>query len=462
MSKASKDTPGNAGSSGSQPPSYQAAGQPPYQPYASQQPVLLQRINTYRRSPARRFWATFAVAIFVWVLLSALVRSWYGLVHWGDGFLTGEFPVPSDVALSRCVVGEHDWSHFPYPHAPDPSSTNRDRFPHSSSTTFELPLSYDTLFLLARGSHTRGTVNVITSDEVSDTVKVHLTVQYMSKDIRDRAIKVCLLEREDNSIGVGYFTRGSWRHFNPSVYEATVVIPVSSQSKLPRHINNFKTDMDNTMHSLGDLQDLVSFSYISLRGSNSPIYSKSIFADTTVFRTSNGAITGSYNASRSLTLHTSNAPIQVDVSVENASDYVSDLTLHTSNGKIDSRVSLTSATDDGRYMITATTSNAPLAVGISTSPLASTLRVTASTSNGPAFLSLPPAYEGQISMSTSNGAPSIKRRNVADPSGKGRERKVRTTSLGRNTLRGSVSWTDEEGSGTVALRSSNSPIVIQL
>ncbi|KAG6857753.1 hypothetical protein H0H87_004169 [Tephrocybe sp. NHM501043] len=374
--------------------------------------------------------------------------------------ITGGFPIPSDVSLSRCVVGERDWSHFPYPFH-TPASTDWDQFPYSSSTTFELPLAYETLFLLARGSQTRGTVNVITSDEVSDIVKVHLTVKYANKDIRDRAIKVCLIEREENAIGVGYFTRGSWHHTR-SVYAATVVIPVSLSSRAPRHINKFKTDMVNTNHRLGDLQDLVSFSHISLKGTNSPIHAKSVFADTGIFRTSNGAITGGFNASRSLTLHTTNAPIQADITVANEADYVSDLTLTTSNGKIDSRITLTSVTEAGRYMVSAVTSNAPLTIDIPSSPLTSTLRVVATTSNGPVLLSLPPAYEGQISLSTSNGAPSIRRRDIADPSGKGRVRKVRTTSFGRNTLKGSVSWSDEEGDGRVELRSSNSPIVVEL
>ncbi|KAG6920045.1 hypothetical protein DXG01_010113 [Tephrocybe rancida] len=446
----------------SHPPSYQAT-QPPFQPYVQPQ-VFLQRI-TYRRSPARRFWGAFATAILVWVLVTMLVRSWYDILrrHWRFG--EGEFSIPSDVSLSHCVVNDHGWSHIPYPSQVPVQEPAGGQFPYSSSTAFELPLSYETLFLLARGAQTRGTVNVITSDDVSDTVKVHLTVKYVSKHDRDREIKVCLLQREPNTIGVGYFTRNSWYRRLHSVYEATVVIPASRIPESLQQIKTFKTDMSNTNHRLGDLQGLVSFSHLSLKGSNSPIYAKSIHADTAVFRTSNGAITGFFNASRSLTLHTSNAPIQADVTVANEDEYVSDLTLRTSNGKIDSRVSLTATEGDqysSRYLVAATTSNALLAVNFPSSPLASILRVTASTSNGPAHFSLPPAYEGEISMSTSNSAPSIKRRDVVDPSGKGRVRRVRTTSLTHNTLQGSVSWSNEEGPGKVNLRSSNSPIVIEL
>ncbi|KAG6861694.1 hypothetical protein C0995_013263 [Termitomyces sp. Mi166 len=421
-----RETSGAGGSS--DPPSYQATPAP-FQPYVQPQ-VILQPV-AYRRSPARRFWLAFVIAILVWVLVTALVQSWFSvIVRWGDAFRQGEFPVPAGIALSHCVVGEQDWSHLPYsspfPPFPEPvrDSTNSP-FPYSSSTTFELPLSHKTLFLLARGTHTHGTVNVITSEEISDVVKVHLTVQYITKSARDHGIKACLLRRDQDAIGVGYFTRQWYYPFRHSIYEATVVIPASGNHYPSHHIENFETDM-------------------------------------TVFRTSNGAITGSYNASRSLTLRTSNAPIRADVMVANEKDYVSDLSLHTSNGKIDTRVHLMSETQGGRYMVTAATSNAPLAVAFPSSPLDSTLRLVASTSNGHALLSLHPTYEGQFCMTTSNGAPSVVRHHVADPSGKGRVRQVLTNSLGRNTLSGRVSWSNEEGPGRIELRSSNAPIVIEL
>ncbi|KAG6813763.1 hypothetical protein H0H92_007715 [Tricholoma furcatifolium] len=458
MSKGTKDTPSDAGSSRlggpSAPPPYQAA-----QHQLPPQIILLPTVT--RQSPRQRFCSALFIALVVWFLVTALVQNQLQRVPKGD------FPVPLDVNLAHCAVGEEDWSYTPFPSLVDGPFWNK--FPYSSSTEFELPLSYETLFLLARGSQTQGRVNVITSNEVSDVVKVHVTVNYASKDIRDNAIKVCLLKQDQNAIGVGYFTRPWYRW--PSVqsaYEMTVVIPASEDPHVRRHIQNFKTDMNNAKHWLGDLQDSVTFSRISIKGSNAAIQAHSIFADTAVFRTSNGAITGSYNSSRSLTLRTSNAPIEVDIVVSNEKGYVSDLAMNTSNGKIKSQVSLTSASENasasenGRYMVTAATSNSALDVAFLSSPLASTLKVSAATSNGPALLAVPPAYEGQFSMTTSNGSPSIRRRDIQDPSGRGRARNVRTTSLGRNTLRGSVSWSNEEGPGRIDLRTSNSPVVVEI
>ncbi|KAG5731771.1 hypothetical protein E4T56_gene816 [Termitomyces sp. T112] len=471
-----KDTPNRAFNGGnsragdsSDPPSYQATPAP-FQPHVQGQPQVVLQPVIYHRSPARRFWLAFLTAILVWVLVTALIRSWFSvIVHWSDSFRKGEFPAPAGVSLSHCVIGEEDWSHLPYPSSFPPfpesesgrDSTNNDHFPYSSSTIFELPLSYRTLFLMAQGTNTYGTVNIITSEETSDVVKVYLTIKYIDRDARDQGIKVCLLRRDQDAIGVGYFTRQWYYPSRYSVYEATVVIPASRNHDSLCHIENFETDMSNTIYWLGDLR-LVNFSRISIKGSNSPIYSKSLLADIAVFRTSNGALTGSYNASRSLTLRTSNAPIRADVRIANEKDYVSDLTLHTSNSKIDTRVHLTSETPAGRFMVTATTSNAPLTVAFPSSPVDSTLRLSASTSNGHALLSLHPTYEGQFSMTTSNDRPWIRPHDVADPSGKGRVRQVLTTSLGHNTLSGRVSWSNVEGPGRVELRSSNAAVVIEL
>lgn len=68
---------------------------------------------------------------------------------------------------------------------------------------------------MARGTHTYGTVNVITSEELaSDVVKVYLTVRYINKDARDHGIKVCLLKRDQDAIGVGYFVSTSSPHIH--------------------------------------------------------------------------------------------------------------------------------------------------------------------------------------------------------------------------------------------------------
>lgn len=79
------------------------------------------------------------------------------------------------------------------------------RFPYSSETSFELPLSYDTLFLLSRGSQSYGIVDVVTSSTPSDVAKVNVVVRYYDRGVRDVGAKVCLSKRPNNEIGVGIF-----------------------------------------------------------------------------------------------------------------------------------------------------------------------------------------------------------------------------------------------------------------
>ncbi|KAG5646851.1 hypothetical protein DXG03_002228 [Asterophora parasitica] len=426
------------------PPSYQATSGPQSQPYTPQIHIIQSSLR-YRESPTRRFWRALVVAVLVWFLVTVLVQSIYGVARRGTGVWSGDFSIPSNVVLSRCPYGE-DWSDVDPIFHQDVTAIDW-QFPYASRASFELPLSSKTLFLLSRGSMTSGTVKVVTSDEVSDVVKVHVVVKHYNRNVYDQGVKVCLIERSNDEIGVGYFTRrwnGPEQRFR---YEATVVLPATKNRK-PLHIQNFETDIPNISHQIGDLQGLVEFSYIDLKGSNAPISATSISADTGVFHTSNSPITGVFNATRSLTLKTSNAPIKVDVGIRNDESYVSELTMRTSNG--------------GRYIANALSSNGPVYIKFPTTPLDSTLKLQVATSNSPAVVTLDPAYQGSLSLATSNFAPILKRKNVEDPTGKGRKRTIKASTFGRAILRGSVSWSGQEGTGNVDVKSSNAPVTLEL
>lgn len=61
---------------------------------------------------------------------------------------------------------------------------------------------------------------------------------------------------------------------------------------------------------------------------------KSVDVDAATIKTTNGRIEGSFHASKSLSLITSNGPIRANVSLyhDNATDANVDLTMKTSNG----------------------------------------------------------------------------------------------------------------------------------
>ena len=72
-------------------------------------------------------------------------------------------------------------------------------------TTFDLPLSAESLFLLSRGPQSGGSVEIATSSEQGqDVVTVEVVVSYFREDARNDA-KVCQVLTEDGGFGVGIF-----------------------------------------------------------------------------------------------------------------------------------------------------------------------------------------------------------------------------------------------------------------
>jgi hypothetical protein len=114
-----------------------------------------------------------------------------------------------------------------------------------------------------------------------------------------------------------------------------------------------------------------------------------------------------------------------------------------------------------------TTTNAHLSSHYLTIPSNSTLSLKAHTSNGPAKIFLDPAYEGRFLVRTSNARASVVARDgVEDPSGLGRTRVIKETSLSRGVVAGVVYWKEEDegdeeiyrGEGFVNIGSSNAPV----
>jgi hypothetical protein len=104
-----------------------------------------------------------------------------------------EWPIPPDVKVDRCA----DWVED------SAIVTDALRERYSSSTTFELPISSDKLFLISRGS-SAGSVDVVQSDETGDVAKVHIVAKYRYPSALDRA-RVCAIHRDGGEIGVGIF-----------------------------------------------------------------------------------------------------------------------------------------------------------------------------------------------------------------------------------------------------------------
>jgi len=136
---------------------------------------------------------------------------------------------------------------------------------------------------------------------------------------------------------------------------------------------------------------------------------------------------------------------------------------------IDADISLFSAFGTrGVFDVTTTTSNSDLNIDFPASPVNSHLKVLARTSNGVANIYLNPAYEGKFSLATSSTFRTSvhEYKDVVDPSGKGRYRKLQYKKTGRGTVEGTVQWQGAKGEGSpngvVVVRTSNAPISLDL
>ena len=77
--------------------------------------------------------------------------------------------------------------------------------PFAAVSTFDLPLSTESLLLLSRGPNSGGSVEIATSSEQDrDVVTVEVAVRYIRQAARNDA-KVCQILTEDGGIGVGIF-----------------------------------------------------------------------------------------------------------------------------------------------------------------------------------------------------------------------------------------------------------------
>lgn len=91
------------------------------------------------------------------------------------------------------------------------------------------------------------------------------------------------------------------------------------------------------------------------------------------------------------------------------------------------------------------------------------MRIDGSTSNGGVDVSLPPAYEGSFSLTTSNAALAVQdtEGGAVDPSGKGRKRTIKPSTIRKGHLFGWVYWSKEnDRRGSVVLKSSNGPVTL--
>lgn len=321
--------------------------------------------------------------------------------------------IPSHLSVEQ----DADWS----------EATSFDPRYRVDACSFDLPLTSETLFTLSRGPFCAGTLSIIQSEEAStsDVIQVDVAVQYLDRYVLEHYVKVCRVAAGDGEYGVGIFTRGPRHIPNYNIhlrFDVVINLPKTSE---PLHVKNLETAMPLFSHTVGDLAKTVIFDSVSLRGANTPIHVKSLSALTAKIETSNSPIEGSFTASLSLALLTTNARIKANVLLQNdpVIEY-SELIMTTANGPIDGTIALTSTEQSsGKFKITANSALSGVNLDLTSAPENSAVYLAARTAMAPASVRMCKTFEGAFLVTTSMAqamvATSIP---SADPSGRGRER----------------------------------------
>ena len=135
--------------------------------------------------------------------------------------------------------------------------------------------------------------------------------------------------------------------------------------------------------------------------------------------------------------------------------------------RIDGDISLVSNTTDGTqgsYYTYARSSNAPGELSVVDAPPDSHLDLEARTSNSPLHVALHKTYEGTFDLLTSMWYPNVEwQPDAEDPKGLGRTRRVHVDEIKGAHTTGYAAWASGgEKNGTVILRTSNSPVRLEL
>ncbi|OCH93506.1 hypothetical protein OBBRIDRAFT_790220 [Obba rivulosa] len=432
----------------------QPAGSPP--PYkdetgaitAESDPLLPpghQRRHGARRR--RRLCFTFSAIVLLVLGAHVLVRH-----HHRHGHLPGIKHAPEiDPRWTRDCVRYAEWVTEAGDSASDRSP---DRYAHVATTSFELPLSSDLLYLISRGALSHGDVHIGTAEADSDTVAVNISMSYDYENV---------FEQTKGRNGVGIFSpdcaRPNWNCTHSRTnFEVWLWIPTGWKNKIPAFVKNLETDMPLFSHRIYYLQDNVFFDSISLKTSNSHIVSGSLAVRQAILRTTNGGISGVFNTSSSLSLM---------LNADNGK--ATELNMQTSNSRVDAvteLISTTSSGTNGIFKIDARTSNSPVDVSTKSAPIDHVLYFIARTSNAPASASLHSTWEGAFRIQTSQWhTPTVDAATeVPDPKGQERSRDVVVRSVRKGVVEGSAAWTpmEEHRLGEVEISTSNAPVKLRL
>lgn len=282
-------------------------------------------------------------------------------------------------------------------------------------------------------------------------------------------VRVCAINRGENENGVGFFgpsfTHGPQHH--TVQLSVTILLPTRGfDADSPLRIKNFETDLPIFAHHIEDLGEKVMFNTLSLTTAHAPIEVENLRAKRATANTENASITGRFNVTSSLRLHTINSPIKIQAGLyHSGGSGVTVLEMTNTNGPIDSNLNLVSEKETGgRFKVSASTALSPVELIFLSAPVSSSLSLSATTHLGPVRVHLHRTYEGKFEAHSTMSQPTvIYDHDEEDPTGKGRKREVHVVRSADFSISGCASWS-EKGikSGKVKIETTLAPVTLNL
>ncbi|EIW80553.1 hypothetical protein CONPUDRAFT_57225 [Coniophora puteana RWD-64-598 SS2] len=368
------------------------------------------------------------------------------------------YPLTKDGKIHQCFGSNGtNWEGYLNPGA------NSD-YPWAAEASFEVPIDSEALYLFTRGSRQHGSVRITTEDNHLDNVRILVHALYYRQG-SIAGTHACLLEPTTHEKSIGIFTPewGSRSRSKDHIqFDITIVIPTRRYGS-ERRVRKLDVNTPRYDLILGTLQEKVFFDIISLSTENSLVDVKSVACATGKFESENGKIQGTFSSLKSLSLHTSNSPIEATVHLANQAVHqrTSTLDMSTTSDRIDAKVDLYTpdfkSTSSLRYSVTAMTDNSPLSVSVTNLPVDAQLTLSARTLNADAQVNLPPAFEGAFDVRTSgHNAAHLVEDDVSDPAKAGRKRTVHYDTHDNARSSGTIAWSPEhERLGRVEVGTSN-------
>ncbi|KAJ7572115.1 hypothetical protein C8J56DRAFT_1069915 [Mycena floridula] len=318
---------------------------------------------------------------------------------------------------------------------------------HDSVVTFNFPLDFDLLFFSSGGEPTSGHIEVVKVAAAED-IRVNITANYAEQSGRETTL-VCrtVHDNEKNEHGVLI-----WTSF-PSLGTVSINITVEVPQKDPgRMYNDFSTHLPSFSHQVDDFFTLISyptaFRQLRLSSSNAAINLGTMaVADSAHIKTTNAEILSKrFAVSTTFHAETSNGKLTLSEFYgfnDGMHDDDINVTLKTSNAPITAIVLMATDRDDLQFNGNIQTTNGDLnCTFVNYLWSDGIFNLDAKNHKGAINVEVTPEFEGDFDLETSSLGQVVLDRTwpTWDPTGAGRERRIKKTKDLRDHVQGYMSW----------------------